>query len=301
MKIAIVILNFNQALVTSECVRSILNSGDQTPYHILLVDNASDEESIKFLKREFRHSSSVTILRTKENLGFAGGCNHGIKYALVDQYDGVLLLNNDTEVQPGFLDNLVKRMQESNNLAIYGGQTYFFDFPEELWDNGGFIDSKRKQGIRYRDRDVVRGEKRSFVTLCYALIPKELILRIGLLPDEYFFGVEEWEYSLRIERLGFGLVNVPNARIKHKVGRSHSIRHPRFQYNYLLNRLLFVRRNYSRKEFTFFAIKFLLFKSCQALLGTGDFCASKLGTRLSVISQVIRDMKYNKIHIDRFQ
>ena len=301
MKIAIIILNFNQPLLSSECVISILNSGDETPYHILLVDNASDDESLKFLESGFKHSPSVTILRAKENLGFAGGCNYGIKYALVEQYDGVLLLNNDTEVEPGFLDNLVKRMRASDDLAIYGGQTYFFDFPEELWDDGGFIDSKRKQGIRYRDVDAVRDEKRSFITLCYALIPTELILRIGLLPDEYFFGVEEWEYSLRIDRLGFGLINVPNARIKHKVGRSHSIRHPRFQYNYMLNRLLFVRRNYSRKESTVFAIKFIAFKSYQALFALGDFRTSKLSTRLSVISQVMRDINLNKVHIDRFR
>src|SRR5258708_31928150 len=102
MKIYIIILNWNQEKLTLECVESVqkmkLDKNQQV--EIVIVDNGSDEPIQRY--------KDTTLLKTGRNLGFAGGNNFGIKYALDHFADYVMILNNDTVVDSNLLANLIK-------------------------------------------------------------------------------------------------------------------------------------------------------------------------------------------------
>src|SRR5258708_37117633 len=96
---AVVILNWNSHQMTSECVRSVL-AMDATNFEIIIVDNGSTDGSAQILPREF---PQITVLSQKTNLGFAAGCNVGVRYAVAKGTEYVLLLSNDTFVARDFL------------------------------------------------------------------------------------------------------------------------------------------------------------------------------------------------------
>ncbi len=102
MKIFIVVLNWNQPKLTSECVSSLwkLKIPKNVQLEIDIVDNGSTDDSLQVLRSLRGGKIKVEILQTNSNLGFAGGNNMGLKYALSHFADYVMVLNNDTTVHP---------------------------------------------------------------------------------------------------------------------------------------------------------------------------------------------------------
>ena len=137
MKTAIVILNFNSFIDSKECVESILISNESN-YTIIIVDNASVDNSIIELKSHFEDYRNIIFIENKVNGGFSYGCNVGIRKALDDNFDFVLLLNNDTIVTNGFLTNLKETFKLNKRIGIVGGTTYFNN-SNVIWDAGGYI------------------------------------------------------------------------------------------------------------------------------------------------------------------
>ena len=130
-----VILNWNNLPDTTECLES-LRRLDTPLDEIIVVDNASTEASARYLREMF---PEVTILENQRNLGFAGGNNVGIRYALERGAERVLLLNNDTVVSPSFLQELTRAMDRDSFVGIAGPKIYFYSDPKRLW----FVGPKR--------------------------------------------------------------------------------------------------------------------------------------------------------------
>lgn len=270
-KTAIVLLNFNSFQDTFECVESIFDSGASN-FQLVVVDNASQDDSLERLKSSFSDRTEVTFITSESNLGFSGGCNLGIQYALEKGFDYVLLLNNDTLVTTGFLEALINVAREKPGLGIVGGKTLFADGSKDIWDAGGYISKKSFRGIRRRKGDVGIDEigEVGFVTCCLALVKAEVFEKIGLLPEAYFFGSEEWDFSLRARRAGYTLWYTPSSVIYHKVGRSHDHTTMRMVYNTFRNRLLFVKRNFNGITFLGFLHIFIGVKFFQTLFRMGQ-------------------------------
>src|ERR1035437_2216086 len=127
-KVFIVLLNWNGFNDTVECVNSIkkISYGN---YEIIIVDNESEND---FEKLENIYSNEIILIRSDVNLGFAGGNNLGIKYALKNDADFVLLLNNDTTVDPDFLDGLIKSGIEKE-FGIVAPKILNYYFPKIIW------------------------------------------------------------------------------------------------------------------------------------------------------------------------
>lgn len=106
MKILIVIVNYNGKHLLEKNLLSVVKNGYED-FDVVVVDNASVDGSIEYLKKEF---PSVKIVESRENLGFGRGNNLGVKE--YPNYDAYLFLNNDISVPKGFLDNLVKELQK---------------------------------------------------------------------------------------------------------------------------------------------------------------------------------------------
>lgn len=112
---SIVILSYNQVEFTKNCLESIRRNTNM-PYQIIIVDNNSNEETVQYL----REQKDVLLIENKENKGFAGGCNQGMRIASGDY---ILLLNNDTIVTKGYLENMVKLLESDHDIGIVGPLT----------------------------------------------------------------------------------------------------------------------------------------------------------------------------------
>src|ERR1700674_2500607 len=117
-----IILNWNGLADTRECLSS-LRSADYPDNRIVVVDNGSREDEASALQAEF--GDLIEIIRLPENRGFAGGANTGIRRALELDSEYVLLLNNDTVVDPGFLTQLIDGVRDLQKLAAACPRTYF--------------------------------------------------------------------------------------------------------------------------------------------------------------------------------
>src|SRR5579859_1498155 len=165
MKIFIIILNWNQAKLTMECVHGVQKMKVPSNYNlnIVIVDNGSLEK--------FPKSSDYRLVINETNLGFAGGNNVGIKYALDNFADYVMILNNDTLVDPNLLANLLNGMQKDPKTAIVSPKIYFakgFEFKKEkykkadlgkvIWYAGGKMDWKNIYGSNIGVDEIDKGK-----------------------------------------------------------------------------------------------------------------------------------------------
>src|SRR5712692_9832725 len=127
-RVAIVLLNWNSTEDTLACIESIRKLTYENS-QVVVIDNASRQAEYHALRSG---CTDELILRQKRNLGFARGCNDGIRWALQNGFEYVWLLNNDTVVDPKSLAELVRAMQSDPRIGIVGGIIYYWNDPERI-------------------------------------------------------------------------------------------------------------------------------------------------------------------------
>jgi len=216
-RVSIIILNWNSYQVTLDCLLS-LQKIDYANFEIVLVDNGSVDVSPEEL---LANAPEIRLIRNATNLGFAGGCNVGIRDALHRGTDYVLLLNNDTIVAPDFLSQLVRVAESDEKIGAVSPKILFFDHPDRL----NYARGEQRQwrlfpkvfGLRQLDDgsyDKIR--EVSFLTGCAFLIKAEVVRKIGVMEQIYFHFYEDIEWSLRVLKAGYKTFYVPAAKIWHK-------------------------------------------------------------------------------------
>jgi GT2 family glycosyltransferase len=291
-KVYIIILNWNQYLDTKECLESLSKITYQNR-SVIIVDNGSSDDSVDRLQKEF---PGYTFIRSSQNLGFTGGNNLGIKKALAEGADYVLLLNNDTTVEPDFLSKLVEEAEKDPKIGIIGPKIYYYHHPDTLWFGGGGINPFTGQTYHFGLNQVDRGQfdankEIDFVTGCALFFKKEIVGKIGLLDEDYFFSYEDVDFCVKAKKAGYKSVYVPTAVIYHKFAKSAGGRFsPLYIYFRVRNNLLFDIKNkrpwyqflfhlfFSPGKHLIYALWTLHFKGIKALwLGFWDFCSGKKG------------------------
>lgn len=241
-RVAVVLLNWNNYPDTHACLAS-LAAATYPDLAVVVADNGSKDGSGERLAAEFPQHTHVP---TGANLGFARGCNVGIRAALADpavRY--VLLLNNDAQVTSGFLEPLVAAAEADPQVGAVSGKVRMHG--DRIWYAGGQVDRVRG-GVRARGLgEVDRGQydrpgETRFVTGALMLIPRRVIEAVGPLPEEYFFGFEEYDYSLLLVRRGYTLRYEPAGVVEHKGDGSHSNWDPKYLYNSYRNKLILQRK-----------------------------------------------------------
>jgi GT2 family glycosyltransferase len=218
-KTAIVVLNRNQRQMTAECLRSVL-AMQAAEFEVVVVDNGSSDGSVEMLGKEF---PQITLLPQRENLGFAAGCNIGMRYALASGAEFVLLLNNDTTVAPDLLSELLDAIRGDLRIAAACPKIYFADAPRMLWYAGAdfnlWIGTSKHRGWRQidngqfdRDRCVRQA------TGCAMLIRQSAIREVGLLDEQFWAYVEDLDWSIRFHQSGYRLAFAPKACVWHRWG-----------------------------------------------------------------------------------
>ena len=220
------------ALSISEEVGDLRKDALNNDFEIVVVDNGAKE---KFEK---------ATITNKENLGFAGGNNVGIKYALDRKADYILLLNDDTIVDPSFLKELIKAGESDEKVGILGPLIY--EHPSnKIHFAGGKINWLYTKGTHIQETRNKKQETKEtdYITGCCMLIKREVIEKIGLMPEEYFLYFEDADWCLKAQKRGFKCVLVPTAKIWHKVSQGASEGSFSYIYYHARNGLLLSKRN----------------------------------------------------------
>ena len=190
-------------------------------FKILLVDNASSDGTVEAVAREF---PTVSIVSNSTNLRFAGGNNVGIRIAMDRGADFILLLNNDTTVDPDFLTELVAGAS-AGSAGMTGPKIYFYDDPKRIWYAGGKIEWWKGWishiGVRENDHGQYDNKiSTDYISGCCVLVSREVIERVGVLDEAYFIYGEDADWCVRATRAGYPLLYAPTAKIWHKLSVS---------------------------------------------------------------------------------
>jgi hypothetical protein len=221
-KVYIIVLNWNQYALTAACIRSLLCLNYRR-YHVLVVDNDSSDGSVDRLKTDF--GTRIELIVNERNLGFTGGNNAGIHYALAQGAEYIMLLNNDTIVAADFLDSLTAVLQSHPQVGFVAPKIYLLEDNQRIWAAGGNVRMwLGLVGNRGRGQsDTGQFEQLTevdFVSGCCLLTRREVLEQIGLLNDAYFAYYEDVDWCFRARAQGYQILYVPQSIIWHAVGSS---------------------------------------------------------------------------------
>lgn len=263
----IILLNYNGYKDTIDCMNSLMDIIYEN-YKIIVVDNNSTNYSQEELDKYIENKKNIVFIKSKENLGFSGGNNLGIEFALKEKADYICLLNNDTTVEPDFLNPLVEIMERDKKIGISAGKIMYYDNKNIIWSAGGYIDEQKAIGNNFaidEPEDSVENKARcvTFLTGCIQLIRREVIENIGLYDHEYFLYMEDVDFCKRALNYGYKLIYEPKSKIYHKVSASTGGQvSPMTIYYMTRNRLLF-NKKYNKsiinniKFYAFYIIKLI--------------------------------------------
>lgn len=243
-KLAIILVNYNNPDITIDCIKSIKQSSF-VYYQIIVVDNASKDDSIKKLS----FIDNIILLKSETNKGFSAGNNIGIKYAINKGFEYILLLNNDTIIDKDLLHILMK--YASSDQAIIP-RILYFDKPDIIWYDGGkinyFCGCAKHINMSKKNSEVNSSNNNYFVdfaTACCILLPVAIIKRIGLLPEEYFMYSEDFDYSLSLKKHNYNIKYIPEAKIWHKEGTTSGGKHSLLTIYYSSRNHLYILDKYN--------------------------------------------------------
>lgn len=283
-KVYIIILNWNNYNDTKRCLESTQKVTYQN-LSVIVVDNASTDRSGNLLQAEF---SNLPFIFNNKNLGFARGCNVGIREAIKDKSCAyVLLLNNDATVTPNFLEKAVEFAEMDGQIGLVGGKILQSPESKKIWYAGGRINIWFAKVVTYHNQidygQYDKPKETGFVTGGLMLIKREVLDKVGLLPEEYFFGFEEYDYSVRVKKAGYKLYYVPEFLIYHKGDGGHWNYDPKFVYNAYRNKLIFAEKFLPKWLFPIWKIIFIIY---------GKYFARRRRQK------VIKKYKYKSVPLD---
>lgn len=233
MSVAIIIVNYNGLADTLDCIKSVKK--DSMSATIFVVDNGSRLDESVAIKEHF---PEVRTIRSDVNLGFAGGNNVAIKEALKENFDYIMLLNNDTVIDERMIENL---FEIANDHTVALPNMYYFDYPDTLWFGGGKIHRFCGKVSHLQNVSTVPYEI-NFATGCCFLAHRSIFEKVGLLSENYFMYCEDVDFSIRLIRAGITIKMVPNAKLWHKVAKSSPKNGSAFRIYYnTRNRLLLTK------------------------------------------------------------
>lgn len=269
-----VVLNYNGADLTSECVRSLLES-DYPHLRVLIVDDASTDDSEARLRE--RHPA-IPILRMPLNRGFAGAANGGIAAALRDGADYILLLNNDTRADRSMIRELVAAALRHEGRAAVGPTIYAMRDPGRIWFAYGTTNlwfGLFSNVLHGKSATEIEGSEREmeFMIACSVLMPRKMLEQVGGFDSALGMYCEDADWSIRVRRAGYRLVLAPRASLWHWVSATGDRQPVRRRYLMTRNHIWVVRRYANRRQFFVFAASLPLRSLVRAsrMAVSGDF------------------------------
>jgi GT2 family glycosyltransferase len=258
-KVAIVVVSYNTEDDTHKFLESVAKAkASDIDLSIIVIDNGSKKE-LQLSKKE--KTNNTTLIRSEINTGFAGGYNIGMRKALANGAEYVLIVNNDTLMDENLIVNLLHVLEKNPQIGVAVPKIYFakgHEFHKErytkdelgkvFWYAGGSTDWANVKSIHRGVDEVDHGqydkiEETEFATGCCMMLPREVLEKVGLLDERYFLYYEDADLNERIRRAGYKIYYVPTAVLIHvsaaSTGGAGSTLH---DYFLTRNRMLFGMR-----------------------------------------------------------
>jgi GT2 family glycosyltransferase len=285
IQISIITINFNGLANTCALIETI--PFNDYPLEVIVVDNASSEDEATLIEQRY---PQVKVIRSKENLGFAGGNNLGIKAAL-GKY--LFFINNDTILKPQTSDlkHLIERLESDTKIGMVCPKIRF------AWDScpiqfAGYTPlsriTLRNKAIGYGEEDLGQYDNAHSTPYAHGaamMVKREAIERAGLMPECYFLYYEELDWSMMIRRAGYEIWYEPTCTIYHKesqaTGQESSLR----TYYITRNRLMFAKRNQQG------ATKYLTYLYLIALVASKDVLKQTFRGRLDLVQATFHGIR----------
>ena len=241
--VSIIIINFNGLNFLKVCFDS-LTKIKYPIWEAIVVDNGSNDGSIEFLNG-YKNFKSLKVIRNSCNLGFAKPNNQGFQIAK-GKY--ILLLNNDTRVNPDFLDKPVEILNSNKKIGVIQPKIFLMEKPGYLDNTGSFMTKTGflvHEGYLEKDSKIFDKEKKVFATKgACMLIKREVIEKVGLFDDDFFAYFEESDFCWRVWLSGYEVMFCPQTSIFHKVGAtSKNMNQFSINYHSLKNRIASLIKN----------------------------------------------------------
>lgn len=278
---SIITINYNGLKETCELIDSITFTDD---IEVIIVDNGSKQDEASIIKSRY---PQVKVIRSKQNLGFAGGNNLGIKAA---QGKYLFFINNDTILKhpTSHINHLVSRLESDEKIGIVCPKIRF------AWDDNpiqfaGYTPLSpftiRNRSIGFGDKD--QGQYDTPHPTPYAhgaamMVKREAINIVGLMPECYFLYYEELDWSMMFTRAGYSIWYEPACTIYHKESQSTGQASPLKTYYLARNRLLFAKRNIKKPQ------KFITYAYLIGIVGIRDIYVSLLKCRTAHVKATMK-------------
>ena len=280
-RLSIITINYNGLKDTCELIESIPFNNEM---EVIVVDNASKKDEASIISERF---PQVKVIRSNKNLGFAGGNNLGIKEA---KGEYILLINNDTYFKDFNIDSLIKRLESSDKIGIVCPKIRF------AWGNNpiqfaGYTPlsniTLRNKAIGFGEED--KGQYNTAHPTPYAhgaamLIKREVIEKVGLMPECFFLYYEEIDWSMMFTHAGYEIWYDPSCTVYHKESQTTGQNSPLRTYYITRNRLLLVKRNYKGIN------KYLSYIYLSGIVATRDIIRYTFQGRFDLVKAVCRGL-----------
>ncbi|MEM2465501.1 MAG: glycosyltransferase family 2 protein [Candidatus Bathyarchaeia archaeon] len=216
--VSIIIVNFNGGEMLMLCLKSVFDCKYKN-IEVILVDNGSTDGSITLAEELFGERRNFKVVKLHKNIGFAQGNNLGVRYA-IGKY--IVFLNNDTVVDPWWLNELVKVMENDETIGAAQSKLLQLNNPKIFDSAGDFMDSyclSFSRGHGEEDRGQYDQIEEIFSARGAAMIVRSNALRrIGLFDSLLFGSCEDIDLCWRLRLMGYRILYVPKSVVHHVVG-----------------------------------------------------------------------------------
>lgn len=237
-KIVISLVQYGELNTTFECLQSLEKIKKAELEVEIVVLNNNPDETIEIPQEKFSHLP-ILVFNSLVNMGFSGGHNRNISYALSNGADYVLILNNDTVVDEEFLAELYSTFKNTDDAGIVVPKIYFFpgdEFHKDrysktqrgkvIWYAGGNIDWRNVIGYHPGVDEVDDSRKFEEIqrvvlaTGACMLVSREVLQKVGFFDERYFLYYEDADFSMRVQKENYSIYFNPNSVVWHKNARS---------------------------------------------------------------------------------
>lgn len=220
--LGIVICNFNKVDYLKGCLETLYKSNfENLIYDVIVVDNASTDGSPDFIKENYPH---IVLLQNETNTGGSGGFDRGIRYAIQEEYNYVVLLDNDILLEKNTILNLFKYIKENPKVGVVGSKICTMDNPSVLQEMGSFIDFENKFNITTSfkshkdDSSLPEAVECDYVPACCMITTKEVLSKVGSFNTDHFIYWDDMDWCTRVKRENYEIHAINSSKVLHKMG-----------------------------------------------------------------------------------